>query len=869
MKIHNIRFGLATNSSSTHSLIFIDKPTKSGKQRPLVDSGFDGEAIDEFGTPLGTKASEFGWQFFTAASEDAKRTYLSIALYTELNRNLPEDIAEMICKSWAGAEPKGYIDHQSVWTFPKTFDGKFIHKQFFDELKEFVLQKNLVILGGNDNTTKTHPYGRGFRLPIPHESRDNWVARKDEKYGFWTLFNRDDGTKIRFSFDDKFGFNNEEKIPKKASTPELCDVKLTNFCPFGCEWCYQDSTKEGKHGDISYINKLIYKLKELECYEIACLSGNTVIFSPKGAVFVNNLKIGDIVYDSNGSGVKIKNIIKSRKNVIRLIGSKGWRQVVTPDHPFIVDGKIVEAKDLIGKRLDQIKCELKNDDINEIDLTPFINKRKEKRGSNPGVIIGDFCRLCHNSIPVKTKIKLNKDLMYLYGLSVAEGSSRGIALNANEQDVAEDVIAIYSSILNIANAGTIRKTKANAICVEFVHSKIYRSIFFDAMKIGYGAKNKSIKFLFEINDKSLISSALEGMFVGDGCVRKRFQYGCNTYSLSYKTASKILAEELCYLIYAKFGAYAYIYEGISPDRFIEGRKLNSSKYYMVEVHGKTNIEKIFPNTISSKDYNNVNTSKYSANKNKNYIEVSGIEDAGIEDVYDITLDDNSTHIFTLQHGVLTHNCGGGECTMHPNFIDILKLTRNYGIIPNFTTRDLSWLRDPKRWNPIMEYCGAFAVSCSDAKQIKQLAGLLEINNISEDKATIHIVMGTVSEYTFKDMLEVAGSFGFRVTLLGYKTNGRGGNFNITPYDWWIEATKEVRDEGCYVRVGIDTALASQYEKEIKAAQVPDVLFHTEEGKFSAYIDVVQQKIGPSSYCSEDKMVELKDMEKFSEIFATF
>lgn len=49
-----------------------------------------------------------------------------------------------------------------------------------------------------------------------------------------------DGTKIRFTEEDEF-------LPVR---PESMDVKLTNMCDGGCQYCHEASTPDGKHGDI-------------------------------------------------------------------------------------------------------------------------------------------------------------------------------------------------------------------------------------------------------------------------------------------------------------------------------------------------------------------------------------------------------------------------------------------------------------------------------------------------------------------------------------------------------------------------------------------------------------------------------------------
>lgn len=53
-----------------------------------------------------------------------------------------------------------------------------------------------------------------------------------------TIF--DDGTKIRRNDEDKF----------EAAFPECMDIKITDFCDMNCKYCHENSSINGKHGDI-------------------------------------------------------------------------------------------------------------------------------------------------------------------------------------------------------------------------------------------------------------------------------------------------------------------------------------------------------------------------------------------------------------------------------------------------------------------------------------------------------------------------------------------------------------------------------------------------------------------------------------------
>ena len=67
---------------------------------------------------------------------------------------------------------------------------------------------------------------------------NNWVSYRNGNYDVY--INTANGTKIRKNdldfFDPQF--------------PESMDIKLTNCCKHGCKMCHENSTPDGKHGDI-------------------------------------------------------------------------------------------------------------------------------------------------------------------------------------------------------------------------------------------------------------------------------------------------------------------------------------------------------------------------------------------------------------------------------------------------------------------------------------------------------------------------------------------------------------------------------------------------------------------------------------------
>jgi len=276
MKIHNIRLGFATNSSSTHSFIFLEG------------------AVDEWPYEI----NDFGWSFFTAASKEAKLNYLAATCFQNMSYVSSGDVAQQITEMLLGVKvpiDKGYsdwdIDHQSLITLPRSWFGITPDEQFLEHLKRFFIEtEDLVILGGNDNDEEGHYLAReggGFVLPVPIESsREDWVCRWDPEYLYWTFFSRGNGTKMRMSFDNLRKEGSRESryerswtssLIQKAFAPELVDLKITEVCnnDSPCKkYCYQNSCSEGKHCDLQTLGKVAEIFAEMKVFEVALGGGD-------------------------------------------------------------------------------------------------------------------------------------------------------------------------------------------------------------------------------------------------------------------------------------------------------------------------------------------------------------------------------------------------------------------------------------------------------------------------------------------------------------------------------------------------------------------------------------------------------------------
>lgn len=197
--------------------------------------------------------------------------------------------------------------------------------------------------------------------------------------------------------------------------------------------------------------------------------------------------------------------------------------------------------------------------------------------------------------------------------------------------------------------------------------------------------------------------------------------------------------------------------------------------------------------------------------------------------------------------------GGGEPTDIPGFIDLLKLFRERGIVPNYTTKSLVWTR--KYWSEVNPLIGAFAYSAETVEDLERADHYF--TEIPRERINIHYVMGLDTREAFLSFMAAAHRLNFRVTLLGYKTVGRGSEVEHQGHSWWLSVVRILQELGRCPTFSIDTPLAEEYNDELREF-LPSYSYHTREGAFSMYIDAVAMKMGASSFENLDDLQPFDD-----------
>lgn len=377
-----------------------------------------------------------------------------------------------------------------------------------------------------------------------------------------------------------------------------------------------------------------------------CLSGDTIVYTENGIKTIKELSIGDYIYDNNLELKKIKNIIKSPEKEGIRIKTKGNVEIIaTKKHIFYDENNNkIKGKDLLNKTLLTGVDNKVYDKNLYLDLKNQITYSNKKHGRNEKIIDENKIKLYHNAPIINRYIKIDEKLMFCYGLIVAEGDKGNITMHKNELDVCEKFIKYYSEILGINFNQKIYTYRNNSVQVSVPYKTIYEKIFFKEMNISYGARNKNISFLFKLpND--LVRVAINAMILGDGCIVDKGKYK----SVIYKTSSKTLAYQLQTLLSVKFNIKSTVSHGINKERIIENRKIKETDCYSISINRFEDIKKI------------VDLENYTVNVNESTkgFYVNEIEDV-YDEFYDITLEDNSTHKYILNGGIVTHNCGGAN-----------------------------------------------------------------------------------------------------------------------------------------------------------------------------------------------------------------
>jgi radical SAM protein with 4Fe4S-binding SPASM domain len=174
--------------------------------------------------------------------------------------------------------------------------------------------------------------------------------------------------------------------------------------------------------------------------------------------------------------------------------------------------------------------------------------------------------------------------------------------------------------------------------------------------------------------------------------------------------------------------------------------------------------------------------------------------------------------------------GGGNPNQHPQFIDILRMTRECGIVPSYTTNGQGMTAEI--YEATRKYGGALAVSWyypyDDAKKVIENASMYGIS------VNIHFVIDAENISQARELLKESFlDYVNAIVFLNYKPVGNG-NRNVLKKENEISELIEELLQFKRCQIGFDSCMISHLVEKIDAINLCSIDY-CEAGRFSAFI----------------------------------
>lgn len=247
LDVTSLRIGAATNSSSSHSIIM---HSSAGLAARIAARGPE-------------RPGAFGWSDFVLTSAADKLRYAACSnrrLIASTSAHEKALVMKRLHACGVGGDilaelqhDEDYIDHDSagVASVPHGLD--------LSTWLAMLANPSVVIYGGNDNTEfDLFAYHRDAET-VAFSSATRWRRDGAAVIGHCPKT----GAKIRLSPEPY----------AKSSVPELVDLKITDYCAYGCSFCYQGSTTAGEHAPLGRVLDILSELSRLGVFEVAIGGG--------------------------------------------------------------------------------------------------------------------------------------------------------------------------------------------------------------------------------------------------------------------------------------------------------------------------------------------------------------------------------------------------------------------------------------------------------------------------------------------------------------------------------------------------------------------------------------------------------------------
>jgi organic radical activating enzyme len=297
-RIKNRRNSLATNSSSTHSVIY------KNKEQVFEDLGiFDNNYYDRgTETIAATREAKIRYIFANIFYWDELVEMMSVK-YPEMKEYYPlvknhfdiynnkEKRNEILYGNNRDDNKEKYwelYEELESYHFGEHSRGQLFNPQelylSYEYLCNIIDSPDIVIVGGSDEADFVYEQTEGCEEISSEFSYLKKITDKIKNGNYYILYGDMFGKKekVRLQVDSI-----PDMIPEY---PELVDMKITNACEHKCPFCYMGSTPKGNHAEWGNIHKIINLFKKKTEF---ALGGGNVLLHPD---FKNIVKY---IYNNN------------------------------------------------------------------------------------------------------------------------------------------------------------------------------------------------------------------------------------------------------------------------------------------------------------------------------------------------------------------------------------------------------------------------------------------------------------------------------------------------------------------------------------------------------------------------------------------
>ena len=290
-RIRNRRNSLATNSSSTHSVVY------KNKEQVFEDLGiFDNRYYDRFTETIAASREAkiryifgniFYWnelvELMSERYPEMKEYYPMVKDHFDIycNKDKWDALRKLDCTSdeyndlWNSLDSYQFGDHARG----SLYNPRELYLSF-EYLSNIIDSPDIVIIGGSDEADFVYEQTEGLEHVSHEYSYMDKFTDKVKNGNYYILYGEmfHKKEKIRLQVDSI-----PDMIPEY---PELVDMKITNACEHKCPFCYMASTPKGKHADAWDVYRTVNKFKTKTEF---ALGGGNVLLHPEFCEIVRHI----------------------------------------------------------------------------------------------------------------------------------------------------------------------------------------------------------------------------------------------------------------------------------------------------------------------------------------------------------------------------------------------------------------------------------------------------------------------------------------------------------------------------------------------------------------------------------------------------